>query len=31
MHDNAGENVQAWHEYGQADGLWEVHEYEIKS
>jgi hypothetical protein len=31
MQDNDGENVQAWHECGQDDGLWEIAAYEIES
>jgi hypothetical protein len=31
MPDNDGENVQAWHECGIDNVLWEVHAYEIES
>jgi hypothetical protein len=31
MHDNDGENAQAWHECGLDDGLWEIHVCEIES
>jgi hypothetical protein len=31
MEDNDGDNVQAWHECGLDDGLWEIHACEIES
>jgi hypothetical protein len=31
MHDNDGDKIQAWHDCGQDDELWETHAYEVES